>query len=687
MIENTQSRMMGGEAPSAVFIIFLLALVMGMILPMPTFVLDLGLVVSFGLAITIISMVAFSKTNLDFSSFPSLLIASLMLRLSININTTRLIVGEGHTGLDAAGTVIEGFGSFIMGGNLFIGLVVFCILLIVNFSVITKGASRMAEVSARFALDGMPGRQLAIDSDLSAGSISHQDAKALRENVQKEAAFFGSLDGVSKFIKGDAVAGLLITLVNLVCGVAVGVVSHGMSFVDAMSTYSILTVGDGLVAQIPAVIISVASGLLLARGDSQQSSSLDLSNQIMNKPQVFILVGTLMILLGILPGLPFLPFMAIGMGVLVGGLVLRSRQSDAVISEDVVETIEENPVTRVGDFLDLEDLHVVFSPSLVQMALDPATGLDVRIANMRKFTAETYGVILPEIRLTDDVSLKQGTYVIRIQGVAVAEGRLEPNKVLALVSPSVDPSLNCQEVREPVFGAPACWVDDKQLASPSLSDVTSVSACEVLSTHLLEVVKSNFDKLLTLRSLRQNLQELTELTNARKAEQNKKFLDDIIPDKVKPEFLLSVLRLLLRERVSIRNLPFILETMVEAQSLKASAENTCEFVRQKLGFQIVGDLVREDGTLAMVQLDSAWEDLFTSFQIDQNVQSGFDIALPPEHFRSLSEKLGLKINEIAAIEPKFAVVVPAAVADLCVLSWMPKSYQHPSFPMKKWGWM
>lgn len=659
MIENTQSRMMGGEAPSAVFIIFLLALVMGMILPMPTFVLDLGLVVSFGLAITIISMVAFSKTNLDFSSFPSLLIASLMLRLSININTTRLIVGEGHTGLDAAGTVIEGFGSFIMGGNLFIGLVVFCILLIVNFSVITKGASRMAEVSARFALDGMPGRQLAIDSDLSAGSISHQDAKALRENVQKEAAFFGSLDGVSKFIKGDAVAGLLITLVNLVCGVAVGVVSHGMSFVDAMSTYSILTVGDGLVAQIPAVIISVASGLLLARGDSQQSSSLDLSNQIMNKPQVFILVGTLMILLGILPGLPFLPFMAIGMGVLVGGLVLRSRQSDAVISEDVVETIEENPVTRVGDFLDLEDLHVVFSPSLVQMALDPATGLDVRIANMRKFTAETYGVILPEIRLTDDVSLKQGTYVIRIQGVAVAEGRLEPNKVLALVSPSVDPSLNCQEVREPVFGAPACWVDDKQLASPSLSDVTSVSACEVLSTHLLEVVKSNFDKLLTLRSLRQNLQELTELTNARKAEQNKKFLDDIIPDKVKPEFLLSVLRLLLRERVSIRNLPFILETMVEAQSLKASAENTCEFVRQKLGFQIVGDLVREDGTLAMVQLDSAWEDLFTSFQIDQNVQSGFDIALPPEHFRSLSEKLGLKINEIAAIEPKFAVVVPA----------------------------
>lgn len=251
MIENTQTRITGGEAPSAVFIIFLLALVLGMILPMPTFILDLGLVVSFGLAITIISMVAFSKTNLDFSSFPSLLIASLMLRLSINVNTTRLIVGEGHTGLDAAGSVIEGFGSFIMGGNLFIGLVVFCILLIVNFSVITKGASRMAEVSARFALDGMPGRQLAIDSDLSAGSISHQDAKALRENVQKEAAFFGSLDGVSKFIKGDAVAGLLITLVNLVCGVAVGVVSHGMSFGDAMSTYSILTVGDGLVATNP----------------------------------------------------------------------------------------------------------------------------------------------------------------------------------------------------------------------------------------------------------------------------------------------------------------------------------------------------------------------------------------------------------------------------------------------------
>lgn len=647
------------EIPSIIFVLFLLSLVMGMILPMPTFILDLGLVGSFCLAIMILSMVSFSQTNLEFSSFPSILIASLMLRLSINVNTTRLIVGEGHTGLDAAGNVIAGFGGFIMGGSLFMGLVVFCILLIVNFMVITKGASRMAEVSARFALDGMPGRQLSIDSDLSAGSISHEEAKSKRENVQKEAAFYGSLDGVSKFIKGDAVAGLLITLVNLVCGTAVGVISHGLPFVEAISTYSILTVGDGLVAQIPAVIISIAAGLLLAKGDSRQSSSLDLSHQFLAKPKVFFLVGGLLILLGVLPGLPFLPFCAVGAGIVLGGVVIQRTTAQTERDEVAVETVESDPVTRVGDFLDLDDLHVIFAPNLVQMALDPATGLDVRIANMRKYTAEAYGVILPEIRLTDDPSLERGKYVIKIQGVVVADGILEPNKALLLSSPSVDPALKCEEIREPVFGAPACWVDEAQLSRPSLDGITSVSACEVLSTHLLDVVKSNFDKLLTLRSLRQNFQELTDLSNPRKAEMNRKFLDDIIPDKVKPEFLLSVLRLLLRERVSIRNLPFILETMVEAIAFKASAENTCEFVRQKLGFQIVGELVRPDGTLAMIQLAPAWEDMFSSFQIDQNGQNGFDIALPPENFRNLSDSLEAIIEDVSGREQKFAVVVPA----------------------------
>ncbi len=651
--------MQNTETSSLIFVIFLLGLVMAMILPMPAIVLDLGLAISFCSAILILSMVAFSSNNLDFSSFPSLLIASLMLRLSINVNTTRLIVGDGHTGPDAAGAIIESFGQFVMGGSLFMGLVVFCILLIVNFMVITKGASRMAEVSARFALDGMPGKQLSIDADLSSGSINHVEAKNRRDSVQKEAAFFGSLDGVSKFIKGDAVAGLIITIVNLVFGTIAGIAVHGMDFGDAISTYSILTVGDGLVAQIPAVIISVASGLLLAKGDSGNASAVDLFEQMATKPHVFILVGCLLFGFGVLPGLPPIPFILIGSSVIIMGIWLSRRHVEL---EDIVEEVHETDqeaVSKVGDFLDLDDLHVVFSPSLVEMALDPATGLDVRIANMRKFTAENFGVVLPEIRLTDDVSLPIGTYEIRIQGVRVADGNLSPKKMLALASPKSNPNLNCPEVYEPVFGAPACWVTEKELDDVFFKDVTVVSPCEVLSTHLLEVVKSNFEKLLTLRALRQNLRELTELSNSKKAAENKSFLDDIIPEKVKPEFLLSVLRLLLRERVSIRNLPFILECLVEGQNLKGSVESTCEYVRQKLGFQIVGEFLREDKTLGVIQLDGAWEEMFQGYQIESGGYNAFDVALPPEQFRSLSENLKTKIDEISAVEQKIVLVVPA----------------------------
>ena len=344
-----------------------------------------------------------------------------MLRLSLNVSSTKLIIGEGHTGTNAAGDVIEGFAQFIMGGSIFLGIVVFCVLLIVNFMVITKGAARMAEVGARFALDGMPGKQLAIDSDMSAGAIDHQEAKKRRELEQAETTFFGSLDGASKFVKGDAIAGLLITLLNLVAGLIMGVVVHGMPLAAAFETYAILTVGDGLVSQIPAVIISIASALLLARGGAQGATDLAVFSQLGRHPAAIATVALLMFAFGLFPGLPFWPFTFGGLCLIVTSWLVHRRASRA----ETEEKEEEEPAAAIaeaslGDLLELDDIHVEFAPDLVNMVLDPGTGLDARIANMRNHVASNFGIILPEIRLTDNAALPTGTYVLRIQGVETA---------------------------------------------------------------------------------------------------------------------------------------------------------------------------------------------------------------------------------------------------------------------------
>ena len=373
----------------------------------------------------------FVERPLDFSAFPTVLLASLMLRLSLNVSSTKLIIGQGHTGTAAAGDVIEGFAMFVMGGSVFLGLVVFCVLLIVNFVVITKGAGRMAEVGARFALDAMPGKQMAIDADVSSGAIDHATARLRRETEQAETTFFGSLDGASKFVKGDAVAGLLITLLNLVVGLVMGIVVHGMPMGRAFETYAILTVGDGLVSQIPAVIISIAAALLLSRGGATGAADLAIVGQLGKHPAALGTVAVLMALFALVPGLPFVPFV-VGALVLGGCAFVAARPKP----EPLPAVVEEGPKRPgMGDVLDLDDIHLQFAPDLVEMVLDPSTGLDARIANMRDHVASTHGLILPEIRLTDDHSLPPGTYVIRIQDVERARDRLRPEAMLALMGP------------------------------------------------------------------------------------------------------------------------------------------------------------------------------------------------------------------------------------------------------------
>ncbi|MEO0929052.1 MAG: FHIPEP family type III secretion protein, partial [Pseudomonadota bacterium] len=437
--------------PTVLLAIALMAVIVMMILPMPAWVLDIGLAASFALAILIFTVTLFIERPLDFSAFPTVLLASLMLRLSLNVSSTKLIIGEGHTGTDAAGDVIEGFAMFVMGGNVLLGLVIFCVLLIVNFVVINKGATRMAEVGARFALDAMPGKQLAIDSDVSAGAIDHQEAKARREREQAETTFFGSLDGASKFVKGDAVAGLLITALNLIMGLIIGITVHGMPIGQAFETYAILTVGDGLVSQIPAVVISIASALLLARGGATGATDLALVAQLGRHPAALATVGILMGLFALVPGLPFLPFMvgAITLGACAFGLSAAAGRAREAAEAAPIPTETKPAEASMGDVLDLDDIHVEFAPDLVDMVLDPGTGLDARIANMRSHVATSFGVVLPEIRLTDNAALPPGCYVVHVQGVEQVRDVLKSDQILALINDADVADIPGEQVDEP----------------------------------------------------------------------------------------------------------------------------------------------------------------------------------------------------------------------------------------------
>ena len=645
-------------SPTVLMAMALMAVIVMMILPVPAWLLDIGLAASFALAILMFTVTLFIQRPLDFSIFPTVLLASLMLRLALNVSSTKLIIGEGHTGTQAAGGVIQGFANFVMGGSIFLGLVIFLVLLIVNFIVITKGAGRMAEVGARFALDGMPGKQLAIDSDMAAGAIDHAEARRRRETEQAETNFYGSLDGASKFVKGDAVAGLLITLLNIVMGLINGTVNHGMALGDAFETYAILTVGDGLVSQIPAVIISIAAALLLARGGANGATDTQVFAQLGRYPAALATVGLLMALFGLVPGLPFVPFI-LGAGALLGLAYIAAQSQSRAQDTAPQPGGPAAPLAprQLGDDLDLDEIHVQFAPDLVAMVLDPAQGLDGRIGSIRSHVARQFGLILPEIRLTDDPALPPGQYAILIHGVEQARDRLRPGHVLALMQ-DTPLDLPGEDVREPVYQAPARWIDTTQQEEAALSGATLVTPTEVLATHLLEVLKANFGRLLSYKGLHRILDELGRLSDPARAEANRRLLADLIPDKVSMEMLLAVLRLLLDERVSIRNLPLILESMAEMRGLLTAPEAMCEHVRQRIGFQLVAPLKRADGTLPLLQLAPDWEELFATYQVTGD-RGATDVALPPEDFARLTDRVSERLAQLAQGGVSPALVTPA----------------------------
>ncbi|MEM9059763.1 MAG: flagellar biosynthesis protein FlhA [Pseudomonadota bacterium] len=622
--------------PTVMLALALMTVIIMMILPMPPVMLDIGLALSFALAILIFTVTLFIERPLDFSAFPTILLGALMLRLSLNVSSTKLIIGEGHTGPSAAGGVIEGFAMFIMGGSIFLGLVVFGVLLIVNFIVITQGAGRMAEVGARFALDGMPGKQLAIDSDLAAGAITHEEAKARRKTEQEETTFFGSLDGASKFVKGDAIAGLLITLLNLVMGLAMGLAVHDLTFTQAIETYSILTVGDGLVSQIPSVITSIAAALLLSKGGERGSTDQAMLRQLGGYPGALGTVAGLMALFAFVPGLPFVPFI-LGASVLAMAAVLAGRlggEQDQIAAPDTDDESDQPTRKPLGDLLDVDEIHVRFAPNLVAAVMEPGAGLESRIVNMRRHIATEYGFIIPEVRLTDDPMLPPDHYAIQIQGVEVANAALRPGKLLVLLNEDVPLDASGEDVNEPVYGAPARWIEEAAHETASELGLPVVSPGEVVATHLLEMIQSNFGRLLTRRALRKLLDEFASTSDDARAQANRRLLDEFVPDKVPVDVLQAVLRMLLAERVSVRNLPLILEAIGEARVGNVSIEDIVEHVRRRIAFHIISRLSDNEGTLPLIQLAPEWEAKFAEYERDDNGVP--DVALPPEEFNRLA---------------------------------------------------
>lgn len=632
--------------PTALLAIGMMAVILVMVLPMPTWVLDIGLTLSFALSILIFTTVIFVQRPLDFSSFPSILLASLVLRLALNVSSTKLIIAEGHTGTAAAGGVIEGFAMFIMGGNLFVGLVVFAVLIIVNFMVITKGAGRMAEVGARFALDAMPGKQLAIDSDLAVGAITHEEAKLRRKLEQEEAGFLGSLDGASKFVKGDAIAGLLITALNLIAGIGFGMAQHGLSIGEALNNYSILTVGDGLVSQIPAVIVSVAAALLLSKGRDEGAIDLALGAQLASNPTALYIVSGILGVFAVLPGMPFLPFIAASAGFGAGAYFSR-KSAEAKSAAPVTAPSEAaSAPPKIGDSIHADEIHLEVSPDLVSLVLTGEKGFENRIDRIRRYVAEEYGFVLPSVRITDNPTLRKNEYRMRIQGVKVDSGILRPGSLLALMEDNQLPHLAGEKVREPVYKAAARWLPASRRQELAAAGVPAVEPIEVLATHMLEVIQSNFTLVFTRMVMVETLDALTEISDPERAAANRRFLDEYIPGKVTPELLLSVLRLLLAERVPIRNLFLIIETVAEAKPQGLALGRLVELVRQRLAFQIVDRLQDDQGRLPLIQLGTNWEQKFAQYEVSSE-NGGSDIALPPELFGELVSSVQAKINEVA----------------------------------------
>lgn len=595
-----------------------------LIVPVPGYALDVLLALSIGIAAIVFLTALFSERPTDFSVFPTLLLISTLLRLSLNIASTRLILLDGHEGPDAAGQVIRAFAEFVVGGNLGVGIVVFLALVLINFVVITKGAGRIAEVAARFTLDAMPGRQMAIDAELNAGAIDERQARERRAEIESQANFYGAMDGASKFVRGDAIAGLIITAVNLVGGILIGMFQRELTFSEALKVYPLLTIGDGLVSQMPALVVSTSAGLAISRASGRSEFGSEVVSQMLGMRNVLSIAAAFLMFIGLLPGLPFFPFAVLAGFLFI--LVLRKTQEATAerVQNEEVKAPDSEP--SMAEVLRVDVLTLEVGYGLLPL-VDSSRGGDIpeRVKKLRRQLAQELGVVIPPVRVVDNLQLRPGGYAIKLYGVEVAKGEVISDRHMAIDSAGIQSFPGGIETKEPVFGLKAFWVrsEDRQLAESR--GLTVVDPSTVLTTHLAEVLRRNADQLL-------GRDQVSELVGYVKAEYPK-LVEELIPDQISLGDLVGILQALLAERVSIRNLRSILEAVASAVPQGKDVARLSEAARAGLWREISNAIADDSGVIHAILLDRELE-----FALRSSLAPGGVLAPEPQVYQTLVEQ-------------------------------------------------
>ncbi len=572
-----------------------------MLLPLPPFVLDILLSMSISLAITILITSVYIRKPLDFSVLPSILLMATLYRLSLNVASTRLILLRGHEGVDAAGQVIKSFGNFVVGGNYAVGLIIFFILVIVNFVVITKGSGRIAEVAARFTLDAMPGKQMAIDADLNSGLIDEDEARQRREQIAQESDFYGAMDGASKFVRGDAIAGLVITAINILGGLIIGTLQKGMPILDALTTYTILTIGDGLVSQIPALLISTAAGIVVSRAGTDSDIGRDITKQVLINPKALITVSGVLLALGFVPGLPHTPFFLISL--IAGGMAYMFSRMDMQEEVDEKESADQSASEpSIESFIELDPLSLEIGYGLIPLVEESTGELLGKIRAMRRQLASELGFVVPPIHIKDNLQLRPHEYNFLIRGNEIATGEVMMGSWLAVASGEAE-KIEGVPTREPAFGLPAYWIEESDMEKAQLAGYMVVDPATVIGTHVTELIRAHAWELLT-RSETQKILDNVSRTYP-------KIVEELIPGNLPLGVVQRVLQNLLKERVPVRDIMTILETLLDYSPNVKDPETLTEYVRRALSRTITKQYINEEGKLPVFTLDPAYESILS----------------------------------------------------------------------------
>jgi len=591
----------------------MMAILVVLILPLPALLLDFSLAISITFSVLILMTSLFIQAPLEFSAFPTVLLIATMLRLALNLASTRLILAHGHEGTSAAGHVIEAFGGFVMGGNFVIGIIVFTILVIVNFVVITKGSGRIAEVAARFHLDAMPGKQMAIDADLSAGMIDEKEARRRRKNLEGESSFFGAMDGASKFVRGDAIAGLLVVLINVIGGMIIGILQQNLSFTDAAHAYTLLSVGDGLVTQVPALIVSIAAGLLVSKAGVAGAADKALLSQLSSYPKALGMSAAVMLVMSLLPGIPMIPFLILGGGTAALAYTINRRNKLAIAAETKkTEVAQAAPAEEpMSAALKMDDLKIELGYALLPLvnAPDGSDRLTEQIKALRRSLAIEMGFVMPAVRILDNVQLDANSYVIKIKEVEAGTGKVWHGQYMVMDPAGNQVTLPGVHTTEPTFGLPATWIDAALKEEASVKGYTVVDAATVLATHLTELIKANMSELLSYGEVQKLIKELPK--------EQSELIKDIVPSLITISGIQRVLQILLAERVSIRDLATILEGIADGLGTTRNPAMLAEHVRARLARQLCAQHTTGAGHLPIIALTARWEQAFAESIVGQ----------------------------------------------------------------------